>query len=79
MEQRDDVPAELLGRSRRERGVEVSSYREKRADDVIRLEAVGFDDCPQQLIGRGENLIRIVPGHCGGPPDPMEAGWRRHG
>ena len=79
MQQCYDIPAELLGRSSRKGSIEISGNGKQRADDVVGLEPVGFDERPEQLISRGEDLSGVIAGDCGGSPDTVQAGWRRHG
>ena len=79
MKQGYDIPTELLGRSGRKGSIQIAGNREQCADDVIGLELVGFDERPQQLVSRGEDLFGVVAGDCRGSPDTVQAGWRRHG
>lgn len=79
MEERDNVPPEVLCGPGRKGGVEILSHREERADDIVGLQFVGFDQRPQQLVRGRENLVRIIPVNGGSSPDPMEANGWRHG
>ena len=78
MQQSHDIPAELFGSSSRKRGVQIPGYREEGTDDVVRLEVVGIDQGPQQLIGGRQDLAAIVPADGSSPSDTMKASWRRH-
>ena len=76
VEKGDNIPPELLCRARRKSCVKIAGHREQGAHDVVRLQPVGFDQCAQQLVGSGKDLIRIVAIHCGGSPNTVEAnGW----
>ena len=72
MKQGDDVPAELLGGTGWEGGIEITRDGEQRADDVVGLELVGFDQRAQQLVGGGENLLGIVAVDRGGSANAVE-------
>ncbi len=79
MQQSHDLPTELFGSSSRKRGVQIPGHREEGTDDVIRLELVGIDQRPQQLIRGRQDLAGIVPADGSSPADTMKASWRRHG
>ena len=77
VQQCDNVPPELLGRSGREGGVQIPSHREQRAHDVVRLELIRVNHCAQELVRRREDLLCTVPIDGGRSPDSVEAsGWR---
>ena len=73
MQQGYDVPAVVLGGSRRKRGVQIVGHREEPADDVVRFETVRFDQCAQQLVGCCQDLGRIVARNSGSPADPVQS------
>ena len=79
MQQSNDIPAELFGRPSWKRGVQVPGYREEGTDDVVRLEVVGVNQRPQQLVGGRQDLAAIIPADGGGPADSLKTGRRRHG
>ena len=60
MQQGHDIPAELFGRASGKRGVEIAGDGEEGTDDVVRLEVVGLDQRPQQLVGGRQDLAGIV-------------------
>ena len=78
MQQGNDIPAEVFGRASGKRGVEISGDGEEGTDDVVRLEVVGVDQRPQQLVGGRQDFAGIVPADGSGAADSLKAGWRRH-
>jgi hypothetical protein len=81
MQQRHDVPAEVLGGARREGGIEVAGHGKERTDDVVGLQAVRLDNGTQQLIGGGENRRGLVRLDRRRAADAVQAqrGWLGHG
>ena len=79
MQQRDDVPAVVLGGPRRERRIQIVGDGEQSADDVVGLKVIGFDQCTQQLIGSRQDLGRIVAIDGGGAADSLQPHWGGHG
>jgi hypothetical protein len=80
MEQGHDVPPEVLGGPRGEGGVEIPGDGEQRAHDVVGLELVGLDERAEQLVGRRQDLARVVPLDRGGAADAVQTGGgKRHG
>ena len=77
VQQRHDIPSELLGRPGGECGIEVPGDRKERADDIVGLQLVGLYQGSQQLVGGGEDLVRIVSGDRGGSPNALQPdrGW----
>ena len=73
MQQGNDIPAELFSRASRKRGVEIPGDGEEGADDVVRLEAVGVNQRPQQLVGGSQDFAGIVPADGSGPSDSLKA------
>ena len=71
MQQGHDVPAKFLGRAGGECGIQVVRYGEKTADDIVRLELIGFDQGAQQLVRGGKNLRCIVTGDSSGAPNSL--------
>lgn len=79
VEQGDDVPTEVLGGTGRKGGVEIASDGEEPAHDVVGLEFVRFDEGPEELVGRRENLGGVVPGDRRRSADAMKPwGGRGH-
>jgi len=76
MEQGDDVPAQVLGGTGREGRIEISSDGEQRTDDVVRLELIGLNQRPEELVGCGQNFGGVIVSHRRGSPDAMDTnGW----
>jgi hypothetical protein len=73
VEQRDDIPAVVFGRARRERGIEVAGHGEDPADDVVRLQVVGFDHPAEQFVGGVEDGRSLVLGDGRGAADAHHA------
>jgi len=77
VQQRHDIPSELLCRPGRKRGIEIPGDRKERADDIVGLQLVGLYQGSQQLVGGGEDLVGIVSGDGGGSPNALQPdrGW----
>jgi hypothetical protein len=73
MQQGHDVPAVVLGGTRRKGGIEVVGHREEPTDDVVRLQSVRFDQCAQQLIGSRQDLGGIVACNSGGAANSVQS------
>jgi len=74
VEERHDVPSEVLGGTGRKGSVEILRDGEQTADDIIRLQAVRFDERAQQLVRCREDLGRIIPGDRCRAADTLESG-----
>ena len=73
MQQGHDVPAVVLGGTRRKGGIEVVGHGEQPTDDVVRLQTVRFDQCAQQLIGGRQDLGGIVACNRGGAANSVQS------
>ncbi len=74
VQQRHDVPAEILCGPGRKRCVDVPGDGEERGYDVVRMKLIGLDDRAQQFVGCVEDLGGIVALHGRGAANPVNAG-----
>lgn len=73
MQQRNDVPAVVLGGARRKRGIQIVGDGKESADDVVGLKTIRLDQCTQQLVGRREDLGGIVAGDGRGAANSLQS------
>lgn len=80
VQQGHDLPPEFLRCAGREGGIEIAGDGEQGAYDVVRLQLVGFDQGPEQLVGGSKNFAGIVVIDGGGSANTLQpGGGERHG